>query len=361
MGCSSTSEAIGSLKSLSAQSWLNQVWYKDARPPWLLLPLEALFGAVSGLRRWSYSANVRTATRLACPVVVIGNLSVGGTGKTPLVCWLVEQLRECRLRPGIVTRGYGGANRVPRRVQESDDAALVGDEPLLLARRTHVPVVVGRDRPAAAQLLVETGCDVVVSDDGLQHYALARDCEIVVVDAERGFGNGHLLPAGPLREGLGRLASVDAVVVNGAAVGAAFRPTVGKAALTMKLEASQAIALLDATPRVLAQFGGQTVHAVAGIGNPGRFFGMLRAAGLGVIPHELPDHALIRPSDIEFGDDLPVLMTEKDAVKCAAFAKPQHWYVPVSAAFDAGEGKELLGIVTRRIAEHGRSAQGNHG
>jgi tetraacyldisaccharide 4'-kinase len=347
---------------MSAQSWLNRVWYVEAKPPAWLLPLEALFGAVSSVRRFLYAANIRSTMQLACPVVVVGNLSVGGTGKTPLVCWLMERLRERGYRPGVVTRGYGGSNRTPRRVQESDDAALVGDEPVLLARRTRAPVVVGRDRPAAAQMLIDAGCDVIVSDDGLQHYALARDCEIVVVDAERGFGNGHLLPAGPLREGLSRLARVDAIVVNGAAPGApAIANTAGKPTLGMRLQALQAVSLFDSTSRRLDEFAGQAVHAVAGIAHPQRFFNMLRAAGLGVIPHELPDHAAIQASDIEFDDGLAVLMTEKDAVKCAAFAKSQHWYLPVSAAFEAGEGSELLGIVTRLIGEHGRSAQGNHG
>jgi tetraacyldisaccharide 4'-kinase len=347
---------------MSAQSWLNRVWYEDARPPAWLLPLEALFATVTKLRRWAYTANIRRATRLACPVIVVGNLSVGGTGKTPLVCWLVERLRERGYRPGVVTRGYGGSNRAPRRVEDTDAAAVVGDEPILLARRTRAPVVVGRDRPAAARLLVEAGCNVIVSDDGLQHYALARDCEIVVVDAERAFGNGHLLPAGPLREGLSRLAGIDALVVNVAAAGAAsFRPTAGQRALAMQVKASQVLSLRDLAPRALVQFAGQAVHAVAGIGNPERFFNMLRAAGLKVTPHALPDHAAIEPADIDFDDALAVLMTEKDAVKCAAFAEPRHWYVPVSAAFDASEGGELLGIVTRLIGEHGTSAQGTHG
>jgi tetraacyldisaccharide 4'-kinase len=240
---------------------------------------------------------------------------------------------------------------------------------------------VGPERPAAAQILVDAGCDVIVSDDGLQHYALRRDCEIVVIDAERGFGNGHLLPAGPLREDRSRLAKVDAIIVNGASAGTArFDPTGGQAVrggeprragpsrvFGMHLQASQAVSLLDSNPRLdskprdLREFSGQSVHAVAGIGNPQRFFTMLRAFGMQVIPHELPDHAVLGPADIEFGDGRPVLMTEKDAVKCAAFAKVQHWYVPVSAGFGAGEGAQLLGIVTRLIGEHGGAAQGNHG
>jgi len=351
---------------MSAQSWLNRIWYLDGPPPSWLLPFEALFRGASGLRRWLYSKNIRTATRLACPVIVVGNLSVGGTGKTPLVCWLTAQLSARGYRPGVVTRGYGGSNRSPRIVQGCSDAAVVGDEPILLARRTLGPVAAGRDRPAAAQVLVDAGCDVIVSDDGLQHYALARDCEIVVVDAERRFGNGHQLPAGPLREGTSRLAKVDAIVVNGAPQGgaqAAVEPPAARPAFGMRLQAQPAISLCDsaAQPRDLRAFAGQAVHAVAGIGNPQRFFNMLRAAGLEVTGHELPDHAAFKPEDIEFGDDLAVLMTEKDAVKCAAFAGSKHWYVPVTAVFEADEGSELLGIVTRRISEHGKSTGGNHG
>jgi tetraacyldisaccharide 4'-kinase len=347
---------------MSAQSWLNQIWYaRDAPPAWLK-PLAGVFGAVTGLRRWLYVKNLRSSVRISRPVVVVGNLSVGGTGKTPLVCWLVERLRELGLKPGVVTRGFGGSNRTPRLVTDSDDAATVGDEPLLLARRTRVPVAIGRARPAAAQILVNAGCDVIVSDDGLQHYALSRDCEIVVIDAERGFGNGHLLPAGPLREGTSRLEKVDAIVVNGAGT-ARFDPLGGTAdqrqrVYGMHLRASDAVSLLDATSRDLRDFAGQEVHAVAGIGNPQRFFTTLRKFGIQVIPHELPDHAALQPADIEFGDGRAVFMTEKDAVKCSSFARLQHWYVPVSVAFEIDGGARFLDVVTRALAT---LTEGNHG
>ena len=204
-------------------------------------------------------------------------------------------------------------------------------------------MAVGRDRPAASQLLLDAGCDVVVSDDGLQHYALARDCEIVVIDGDRRFGNGWLLPAGPLREPKGRLGRVDAVVVNG-----------GRALLEGALQHAargQECRKLDRRSiETAARFAGLSVHAVAGIGNPERFFNMLRAHGIVVIGHPLPDHARLQAADISFADHRPVLMTEKDAVKCAAFAGPQHWYVPVTANFDGGESKVLLDIVTRAMA-----------
>ena len=200
---------------MSVQSWLNSIWYDRAAPPWWMVPLSLTYGAVSGTRRFLYVHRLRRASRISCPVVVVGNVSVGGTGKTPLVCWLVAHLAERGYKPGIVTRGYGGSSRDVRRITTADDPGVVGDESILLARRTGAPVAIGRDRPAAAQLLAGDGCDVIVSDDGLQHYALARDCEVVVIDGDRRFGNGWLLPAGPLREAPGRLRAADAIVVNG--------------------------------------------------------------------------------------------------------------------------------------------------
>jgi tetraacyldisaccharide 4'-kinase len=278
---------------------------------------------------------------------VVGNLSVGGTGKTPLVCWLVGRLTDLGFKPGVVTRGYGGSSRNVRLIDSSDDPNVVGDESVLLARRTGAPVAIGNDRPGASQLLLNAGCDVVVSDDGLQHYALARDCEIVVVDGDRRFGNGWLLPAGPLRETKARLAAADAVVVNG-----------GRAlldgALSMRLEAKSALSLIGGAVKVLDEFAGRSVHAVAGIGNPERFFNLLRAHGIEVVGHPLPDHAPLRAADISFADDRPVLMTEKDAVKCDGIAGPHHWYVPVTASFSGGESSALLDIVTQAI--HRRAA-----
>jgi tetraacyldisaccharide 4'-kinase len=336
---------------MSVQSWLNQIWYERAAPPWWMLPLSLTYGGVAGTRRYLYSRRLRRSIRLSCPVVVVGNLSVGGTGKTPLVCWLVARLVERGMKPGVVTRGYGGSSRAPRLVRASDDAALVGDEPVLLARRTGVPVAVGRRRPAAAQLLLADGCDVIVSDDGLQHYALARDCEIVVIDGDRRFGNGWLLPAGPLRETPVRLSAADAIVVNGG------RALV-EGAFSMRLEARSVVAVIGGASKPLSGFVGQRVHAVAGIGNPDRFFNMLRAHGIEVVGHPLDDHARLQPSDIAFGDLSAVLMTEKDAVKCAAIADQRHWYVPVNASFSGGESSMLLDIVSQCISKRERLAQG---
>jgi tetraacyldisaccharide 4'-kinase len=328
---------------MSAQAWFNRIWYERAAPPWWLVPMSLVYGAVSGTRRYLYAKRLRGATRISRPVVIVGNLTVGGTGKTPLVCWLVTQLAERGFKPGVVTRGYGGSSGSVRLIEASDDPRRVGDEPVLLAQRTGAPVAVGRDRPGAAQLLVGAGCDVIVSDDGLQHYALARDCEVVVIDGDRRFGNGWLLPAGPLRETRSRLSVANAVVVNG---GRALL----EGAISMRLEAKTAVALSSGRTLPLDDFAGTQVHAIAGIGNPERFFNMLRAHGIGVLGHPFADHARLSSRDIRFEDEKPVLMTEKDAVKCRVTADARHWYVPVSVSFEGDEAQALLGIVTDRIA-----------
>ncbi len=337
---------------MSVQSWFNRIWYQGGAPPWWLVPFSVLYGAVTAARRLLYVTPVRRALRLSGAVVVVGNLSVGGTGKTPLVCWLVEHLMDLGYRPGIVTRGFGGSSSTVRRICATDDPQVVGDEPILLARRTRAPVAAGRDRPAAAKLLLRAGCDVIVSDDGLQHYALRRDCEVVVIDGERGFGNGWLLPAGPLRELPGRLKAADVIVVNGAGA-------LPSGALRMQLVASYAVAVRGGNTQPLSALAGRSIHAVAGIGHPERFFNMLRSWDIEVTGHALADHAHLTRGDIEFGDDKPVLMTEKDAVKCTAFAGERHFYVPVSACFDGAESARLLDFVRRKITERDRESQGS--
>ncbi len=318
------------------------------------MPLSLTYAAVAGSRRYLYAKHLRKSIRMPLPVVVVGNLSVGGTGKTPLVCWLVARLTGLGFKPGVVSRGYGGSSGKARLIDAFDDPGVVGDESILLARRTGAPVAIGRDRPAASRLLVNAGCNVIVSDDGLQHYALARDCEIVVIDGDRRFGNGWLLPAGPLRETPARLVAANAVVVNG-----------GRAlldgALSMRLEAKSALSLVGGVVRTLDEFAGRSVHAIAGIGNPERFFNMLRAHGIEVAGHPFPDHAHLQAADISFDDQRPVLMTEKDAVKCQRIAGPHHWYVPVTASFDGGESNVLLDIVTQAIAKRTARAGGSHG
>jgi tetraacyldisaccharide 4'-kinase len=326
------------------KTWLTRRWYGTAKAPWILRPLAALFGWVARLRRRRQSAQAREQ-RLSMPVIVVGNIAVGGTGKTPFVIWLVERLREWGWKPGVVSRGYGGnARRWPQAVKPDSDPALVGDEPVLIARHAQCPVFVGPERLVAAQrLLAAGGVDIVVSDDGLQHYKLWRDLEIAVVDATRGLGNGRLLPAGPLREPAARLGEVGLVVVNGSG----WKAPVGRQ-IVMRLAAQEARKLDDSGARPLGAFAGQTVHAVAGIGNPARFFAMLSQQNIGLVMHPFPDHHAFARADIEFGDDLPVLMTEKDAVKCRAFAGPSHWVVPVEARIEP-DGVALVQELTRTL------------
>ncbi|HEX5306387.1 MAG TPA: tetraacyldisaccharide 4'-kinase, partial [Dyella sp.] len=250
----------------------------------------------------------------------------GGTGKTPLTLALVDALVARGWRPGVVSRGYGGTQREPALLGDDPDPAQFGDEPCLI-RASGVPVAVGRDRPAAAALLLDAGCNVVIADDGLQHYALARDVEICVIDGDRRFGNGRLLPAGPLREPLSRLRRVDFRVCNGAA---------GEGEYAMHLEGGAAVSLTDGSTRPLASFVGSPVHAVAAIGHPDRFFDSLRAQGLDIVGHAFADHHAFVPDDLAIAGDGPLLMTDKDAIKCRRFARPGWWRVPVCAVLDGG-------------------------
>lgn len=310
---------------------LERRWYSQAPPPLALRPLAALYGLIAARRRTRLQAQA-ASLKLPLPVIVVGNISLGGTGKTPLVIWLVEHLREWGFSPGIVSRGYGGrAAAYPLRLNEQTLPAEAGDEPVLLFRRLRCPLAVAPDRVAAARLLIESGeVDVLVADDGLQHYRLPRDLEICVVDGRRLFGNGALLPAGPLREPVSRLDEVDLVVVNGEpAMALQAQPSA-----IMRLQIETAVQLVDGQRRALASFAGTTVHAVAGIGNPQRYFDQLRAAGLSVQEHAFPDHHAFQPADLAYGDGLPLLMTEKDAVKCLSYAQAGWWAVPAEAALE---------------------------
>ena len=306
----------------------------------LLWPVSLLFSLAVRVRRLWYQHHPRLSVALPVPVIVVGNITVGGAGKTPLVGRLVELLREAGYQPGIISRGYGGqATRWPQPVRAISDPHQVGDEPVMLARRCRCPVVAGPDRIAAARFLLESyGCNVIVSDDGLQHYRLRRDLEIAVVDGYRRLGNGVCLPAGPLREPPSRLRRVDFVVGNGAARGSEY---------LMVLEGDRAVSLSDPSISVsLAGFSQGTVHAVAGIGDPGRFFAHLRHARLRILEHAFPDHHPFQAKDLRFPQDLPVLMTEKDAVKCQAFASEGYWFVPVHARLEPGFEADVL----RRLA-----------
>jgi tetraacyldisaccharide 4'-kinase len=320
-------------------------WYDGGQVPAVAKVLAPLYGAVSGLRRWLYRRGVLRSRQVPVPVIVVGNITAGGTGKTPLTIELVTRLREAGWKPGVASRGYGRDEAdTARWVTAEVQPGLAGDEPLLIAWKTGVPVRVDKDRVAAAKALLGAGCDVVVCDDGLQHYRLARDIEIEVVDAQRRYGNGRLLPAGPLREPVARAAACDFRVVNlgQASDSAGGVPASGFGEWAMRLRIDSARPLKGGRVRSLHSFAGQRVHAVAGIAHPQRFFQMLRARGIGVVPHAFADHHRYRPEDLSFGSELPVLMTEKDAVKCQAFANDWHFVVPLQAELPAAFWVALL-------------------
>jgi tetraacyldisaccharide 4'-kinase len=332
------------VQKASLSQWLNELWYGKSPLRWALWPAAALYEGLARLRRAAYARGVLKAVEVAVPVIVVGNVSVGGTGKTPFIIWLAAQLKERGRRVGIVTRGYRGkAEDWPRTVTADSDPAEVGDEAVLLARRTGCPVVAGPDRVAAAQALLEAAkCDVLLSDDGLQHYRLARSFEIAVVDGQRGMGNGLCIPAGPLREPPSRLLDVDAIVVNGGQWGhsGVFR---GEAVVTRVYN------LKDGSVRTLESFRKRPVHAVAGIGNPQRFFALLEDADLEVQPHPLDDHAEIGAEQLTFEEPGEVLVTEKDAVKCERLAPADVWCVVVDLQFGADTAARLLRLVLRGI------------
>ena len=331
------------------QQRLTELWYAPARVS-LLQPLGWLYAAAMGARRALYRRGLLHTVRLPKPVIIVGNLTVGGTGKTPLTLWLAAALTAQGRRVGIVSRGYGRQERGVQAVTAASDWRQVGDEPLLLAQRSGCATVVAQDRAAGAATLIAQGADLVVADDGLQHLQLARDCELVVVDGARGFGNGRVLPAGPLRESLAQLARADLVIVNGAAEHASLAGLPAGRTLTMQLAMADAVRVDgQGAARALRDFRGQRVHAVAGIGNPARFFRALRAQGIEPIEHPFPDHHPFSAQDFAFGDAALVLMTEKDAVKCAGFADARLWCVPVTAQFSAPDAQALVHQVLARI------------
>ena len=306
------------------------------------MPLSWLFAILSAGRRLLYWLGVFGSQKLAVPVIVVGNISVGGTGKTPLVIWLAEQLGNHGWRPGIISRGYGGNATSIQAVSTNSDARVSGDEPLLLAQRLPFPVWIGANRAAVGKALLAAhpATDILISDDGLQHLGLVRDYEIAVVDASRGFGNGRLLPAGPLREAVSRLARLDAVVINQTGTphpdmpvlpGSHAMQLTGSVFYNLKLPQREAIA---------NDFKQLTIHAVAGIGDPQRFFEQLTVLGMDIIPHAFADHHQFQANELNFAGI--IIMTEKDAVKCLHFATEQMWVWPVHAQLAAGLIPHLL-------------------
>lgn len=310
-------------------------WARHGLIAKLLRPLEWLFCHGAARRRRRLEPIARP---LSAPVVVVGNLAVGGTGKTPLVIWLVAAAAARGWRPGVVLRGYGGRAADITPVTAESNPGQVGDEAVLIARRTSSPVMIGRDRVAAAEALIAGGgVDLVISDDGLQHYRLARDVEIVVVDARRGHGNARCLPAGPLREPLPRLREVDDVIGQGGPVDG-----IGHC-FALMANALEPVGPIHAAPPV----SGDRVHGVAGIGHPARFFDTLRAMGFDVVAHAFDDHHRYRASDLQLADDAALIMTEKDAVKCRAIAPPGSWYLPVAARPDDASAAFLVRLLDR--------------
>ncbi|ADL54701.1 tetraacyldisaccharide 4'-kinase [Gallionella capsiferriformans] len=319
-------------------------WYQRNWRHLILLPASWLFGALVALRRTLYRCRLLHSFKLPVTVAIIGNISVGGTGKTPLTLKLAQQLTHAGHHPVIISRGFGG-NKAQQAVTPESTAEQVGDEPKLMAQRNICPVWVGRDRVATAQAAIQAHplCDVILCDDGLQHYRLQRDMEIVVIDGVRRFGNSYLLPAGPLREPVSRLASVDAVVINGG------KTDPGQ--YSMQLSGDIFYNLTDPEKTATAlDFKKLRVHAIAGIGHPQRYFDHLATLGLTVTPHAFPDHHPYTSGELIYQDCDALLLTEKDAVKCAAFADDKYWVLRVDALIEPALTDQLL----RKIAIHGR-------
>jgi len=321
---------------------ITEYWYKPAEQvPFALKLLSNAFAFISQQRKKGYLNSPSKVYRAPVPLVVVGNIFVGGTGKTPLVIALVELLKQHGIKAGVISRGYGGQKlKKPEAVFAHSDPLVVGDEPVLIATRAKCPVVVYPKRAEAIQtLLAHNDADVIISDDGLQHYAMARDIEIVVIDGERRVGNGLLLPAGPLREPVSRLNNVDYCVVNGDAE--------NRLEHSMHLTLSQAYALNDDTQEIpLSTLQGKTVNAVAGIGNPARFFDGLKTFNINVLERSFPDHYAYKLGDLTFSDDFPILLTEKDAVKCRYLPLRDVWVVPVVANLEQSFKSKFVNQVT---------------
>ena len=311
------------------EGWRRHNWLSRA-----LIPVSWIYRGAIAVRRGLYRAGLFRSEKLPVPVVVVGNLTVGGTGKTPLVIWLVDYLRRTGWTPGIVSRGYGGKSEFwPREVMPDSDPGVMGDEPVLLASRCACPVVVGPNRiEDAQQLLKSPGIDILVSDDGLQHYALQRQVEIAIVAQPGEEHNRSMLPAGPYREPLNRMSTVDLVVTRGGSDG-------------MKLH-MEPLRRVDGKAGEFLHTG--PVHAVAGIAHPEKFFEQLRGLDLDIIEHPFQDHHPFHPEDLEFTDNLPILMTEKDAVKCRGFAAANYWFAPVTAEPASGFDERLEAVLSRQ-------------
>lgn len=325
------------------QRWVDRVWYKRSWFSFLLLPLALVYWLVTSVRKHIYYQLLYPVQKYECPIIIVGNISVGGTGKTPMVIHLCQQLQQLGYHPAVTSRGYGVKLHGSRLVTDTDKAMHVGDEPALIRKRTQVPVMVGPDRKASIQqLIAQQLCDVIICDDGLQDYRFVHDLEICMIDAERMYGNALLIPAGPLREGIKRTLTCDFIVATGQTV-----PALSADAMTTQI--GEVVSLSDEQESfALDNWQNQTLHAVAGIGHPQRFFRALREYNITVIEHVFADHAVYNKSDLQFGDHLPVLMTEKDAVKCLEFNLPNSWYVKINAFTN----ESLIKRIDSKLREH---------
>ena len=328
------------------ERYFNRIWYQTPDPPLFLVLLSLVYRLVTKIRKLAYQRNLLHTSGVAVPVLVVGNLSVGGTGKTPLIIWLVAFLRKHGYHPGVISRGYGGQlskTSTPALLPRNANPVLYGDEAVLIASRTACPVVIGKSRLSAARhLLSVSNCDIILSDDGLQHLALQRDIEILVVDGMRQFGNQHCLPAGPLREPLSRINTIDLLVCNGNHFPGAFR---------MDLVGQTLTNLLDQQQQPVSFLRDKPLHVVTGIGNPQRFFQSLKLQGLDFDTRTFPDHHNYTAANLQFDDDSPILMTEKDAVKCYHLANRKIWMLPVEAQFDSTFSDALKHLLEEK---HGR-------
>ena len=328
---------------------IEKIWFKKHPAKYwlvpLLLPLTVIFFLLSSARRFAFNLGLLKSYKLNKPVIVVGNIGIGGNGKTPVVIHLVELTKTLGFKPGVISRGYGGnAEFYPYLLNENSTSSQAGDEPVLIYQRCQVPVVVGADRVANAQMLIEQGCNIIISDDGLQHYRLQRDLELIVIDGKRLFGNGLLLPAGPLREGTWRLQQADLLIYNG---GKPSNPKVLEDnSLQMTLAANELIHIKTGNKISLESFlkQWQAVNAIAGIGDPQRFFDTLQTLNFNVMKQQgFIDHKDFNTDDFnQFKTDLPLLMTEKDAVKCQVFAQDNWWYLPVNAQFSEKDEQVLI-------------------
>lgn len=330
---------------------IEKVWFEKHRAKWwlvpLLLPLTALFFLLSSIRRFAYGLSLFRSYSVNKPIIVVGNIGVGGNGKTPVVIHLVELAKTLGFKPGVISRGYGGKAEIyPYSLSKYSTTDQAGDEPILIFKRCRVPVVVGSDRVASAEKLIELGCNLIISDDGLQHYRLQRDLEIIVVDGKRLFGNGLLLPAGPLREGEWRLKSADIVIFNGDC-------QIRNKSSLMTLVATKLCHMKTGREVNITDFlaNNDKVNAIAGIGSPQRFFDTLQYLGFNLEKQKgFIDHKNFTLNDFnQFKGDLPLLMTEKDAVKCQNFAQDNWWYLPVDAQF-SGQDEQVLIQNIKRLA-----------